>query len=400
MTATVSRLEARRLALANAGLLGRRWSDLPDRAGKGAAQDRAALAHIARPGYLQLDSVSVAGARSHAIVLASRLEGFDCERAERLLRPSGGLFEYWGHEACWMPRALYPVFGFRRAQFRVHPWWGDLLGEHPKAADAILQRVRDEGPLHAAALEGKSRGGWWNLDRGKKLVSALWSAGELAVCERVRFQRRYDLTERVIPDALRGRELPLADAMRALVRKALEGHGWATTTTIAATWRLAKLRDELTRALAELAEAGELTPCALAGDDGATTSGWIRVVDLERAAKLRRARPRPDQGVLLSPFDPVLWDRARAKRLFDFEQLLEIYKPAAKRVYGYYCLPILAGDALVGRVDLKANRQAKALTLQALHYEARRPDAATRAAAQLAVARYAKSVGCRPPKLS
>ena len=176
---------ARRLSLAKAGLLRSDASTLPRRAsGSGRRARQAALEVIDRFGYLQLDTVSVAGARSHALVLLSRLEGMDPALGESLLQPGEPLFEYWGHEASWLPIELYPVFAFRRVAFRRHPWWGDLLSEHRKTATEIVERIRSEGPLRSVDLEGKSGAGWWNLKLTKRLANALWSSGELAIRER------------------------------------------------------------------------------------------------------------------------------------------------------------------------------------------------------------------------
>jgi len=274
-TETLSTREARRLALARAGLLAPRWSGLPARArGATAPARRAAHAVIERFGYLQLDTVSIAGARSHALVLMSRLEGLDPALGEDLLRPGAPLFEYWGHEASWLPMSLYPHLAFRRRAFRRHPWWGDLLGQHPREADALLRRIRDEGPLRSADLEGSS-GGWWNLKLTRKLAVALWSSGALAVRARRRFRRTYDLAERVIPDAWR-RDGDEDEGVRALTRRALAGHGWATEATLAATWRLR--RGPVKAALRALADAGEVMPCALVGG-ARPTPGWIRPAD-------------------------------------------------------------------------------------------------------------------------
>ena len=393
--AEISLRDARRLALARAALLKPEWTDLPSRApGRGKRARRAVHAVIDRFGYLQLDSVSIAGARTHGIVLLSRLEGLDPALAEELLRPGEPLFEYWGHEASWIPLDLYPAFAPRRREFQEHPWWGDVLGEHPKLHREILRRIRDDGPLRTAELNEKSTA-WWGHGPAKKVVATLWSAGELAVRERRGFQRVFDLEERVIPAAWRRRELDAHAARRILLERALEGHGWATTGTLAATWRFRGQRAEVDQTLAALVEEGRALPCDLVDADGGRTPGWIRPADLELAERLRGARPRRDRGVLLSPFDPVLWDRPRVKKLFDFEQILEIYKPAPQRIYGYYCLPILAADRLVGRVDLKADRAAGTLRLLATHFENAPPKTATadRRAARSALERYAGALG-------
>jgi len=237
----ISTRAARRLALCRAGLLKPEWTGMPQRAAGRARRAREAAHRIIRRfGYLQLDTVSIAGARSHAIVLLSRLDGFDPELAEELLQPGEPIFEYWGHEASWIPIELYPVFGFRRQEFRHHPWWGDLVGQHPQVAADLLRRIRDEGPLRSLDMEGGGSRGWWDLKIAKKVATALWSSGELAIRERRSFQRAYDLPERVIPEHWREEKLSKERAIEVLVLRALGGHGWAQTGTLARTFRLAQ----------------------------------------------------------------------------------------------------------------------------------------------------------------
>ncbi len=399
--ATLTVREARRLALARAGLLKPEWTGLPRRAaGRGKRARDAAGAVIRRFGYLQLDTVSIAGARSHAIVLMSRLDGLDPALGEELLQPGASLFEYWGHEASWMPIELYPAFEFRRRAFRRHPWWGDLVGEHPDVARKLRRRIREEGPLRSLDMEGRGSRGWWDLKIAKRVATALWSSGELAIRERRNFQRSYDLAPRVIPDDVRQRPLSKRDGLERLLLKALDGHGWATTGTIASTWRLNNHKKEITSALDRLAERGEVLPCALDNPDGRPTPGWIRPPDLQLAERLGAVRPRGDRGVLLSPFDPLLWDRARVRRLFDFDQVLEIFKPAAQRVYGYYCLPVLAGERLVARFDLKAQRRNGTLRVLSCRFEgtgnARPAHARDGDAACSALSRYADALELKP----
>jgi hypothetical protein len=394
----LSSTEVRRLALARAGLLPTRWGGLPVRAaGAGKRARDAAHAVIGRFGYLQLDTVSVAGARSHALVLLSRLEGFDPALGEALLVPGAPLFEYWGHAACWMPMDLYPVFGFRRRAFARHPWWGDVIGANRAMADDILRRARDEGPFRAADLEGERTGGWWGHKESKRVAEALWSSGALAIRERRGFQRTYDLAERVIPEEVRRRVVDEVASYRTLILLALDGHGWAETGTIAATFHLRKTREPFRAALASLAEGGEVLPCDAEGADGAPRRGWVRPRDLELAARLRRLRPAEDRGVLLTPFDPLLWDRRRVRFLFGFEQVLEIYVPPPRRRFGYFCLPVLAGERIVARADLKAERDRGRLRVLSLRFERAggrgRPPAADRAAASAALRRHAAALG-------
>ena len=395
---TMSVREARRLALARAGLLTPEPTSLPRVArGRGPTAFTAAQAVIGRFGYLQLDTVSVAGARSHTIVLLSRLDGLDPAVGERLLSPGAPLFEYWGHEASWIPLALYPAFEFRRREFRAHPWWGDMVGAQPRVAKELLRRIREDGPLRSVEMEGRASKGWWDLSVTKRVAAALWSGGELAIRERTNFQRTYDLAERVIPESLRRQPLSTADGLETLLLAALDGHGWATSGTLAATWRLRNRKAELVATLRRLQEKGAILHCALASEDGTPKPGWIRPADRQLAARLERARPRSDRGVLLSPFDPLLWDRGRVARLFGFEAMLEIFKPAPQRVYGYYCLPVLAGEKLVARVDLKADRKAGRLRVVSAHYEKadRRTAKRDREATRVALRRYAQALGLR-----
>lgn len=407
----MSRLEidvrtARRLALWCAGLLDPASSGLPRRAtGRGTRARKAALAVIRRFGYLQLDSVSVAGARTHGIVLASRLEGFDTGFAECLLEPDQPLFEYWGHEASWLPIELYPAFAFRRRSYRVHPWWGNLLDEHAQLADGLLERIADEGALRSVDLGGqRGPGGWWGYGPAKKVLTALWSAGEVAIRQRSGFQRSFDLPERVIPDPHR-HDLDPDESFERLLLLALDGHGWAQRKTLIATWRLSGEGARVDAALERLLGAGTIHRCDLLVGPGdrrpsgraERLPGFVRGAHLEALDRLRGLRPRRARGVLLSPFDPVLWDRERVRLLFGFEQKIEIYTPAAKRRYGYYCLPILAGDQLVGRVDTKAHRAKRQsetgrLEVLSLHFERTRPTAADRQAARVALERYAEHV--------
>jgi len=393
---TIPTRAARRLALCRAGLIKPEWTGMPGRAaGRGKRAREAAHRIIRRFGYLQLDTVSIAGARSHAIVLHSRLEGFDLELAEELLQPGEPIFEYWGHEASWIPIELYPVFGFRRQEFRHHPWWGDLLGQHPEVAADLLRRIRDEGPLRSLDMEGDGGRGWWDLKVAKKVATALWSSGELAIRERRSFQRAYDLPERVIPARWREERVSKNRSIEILVLRALGGHGWAQTGTLARTFRLAQ--KDVVAALGRLCVQETTVPCALVGDDGRKSRGWIRPSDLELADRLDRCRPRRDRGVLLSPFDPLLWDRPRVQQLFGFHQVLEIFKPAAQRIYGYYCLPVLIGDRLVARFDLKADRKKGTLqVLSRIIEETGGADAGSptdREAVQSALARFADALG-------
>ena len=264
-----------------------------------------------------------------------------------------------------MPLWLYPVLAFRRKQFKVHPWWGDVLSSHPKVVREIKARLRREGPLRTADLEGtrESRSGWWNVKLASQVAMAMWSSGELAIRQRKNFHRTWDLTHRVIDEQWRRQKpLTLTQALLVLLEKALSSHGFATTGTLAATWRLRNMQPELKAALARLAEEKKVLPCRMNG-----VLGWVRPQDLALAASLVTQDPPTHGAVLLSPFDPLLWDRARVKVLFGFEHVLEIYKPEAQRVHGYFALPVLCGEELVARVDLKT--QGSTLLVRKCHLE-------------------------------
>lgn len=393
----------RRLALARGGLLAPKWTGLPTTA-RGAGRTARAAAHavIGRFGYLQLDTISVAGARSHTLVLLSRLRGMDPALGERLLVPGAPLFEYFGHEASWMPLEMWPLFGFQRERFRHRPWWQRAVLPHRDVADAILRRARDEGPFRSSDLEGERGTGWgigdvWGLGKHTSHVArALWASGDLAIRERQNFQRVYDLPERVIPEDLRRREVSAQDAHRALLLLAFDGHGWADARTLAATFRMRPRGEAFLGALRSLRDEGAIVPCTLETTEG-TVSGWIRPRDLEHAARLRRWRGAEDRGVLLSPFDPLVWDRDRALALFGFDYRIEIYTPAAKRRFGYFSMPVLAGERIVARVDVKAERAAGVVRAVSCHYERgatpRRAPSADRAAVRSALLRHAEALG-------
>jgi uncharacterized protein YcaQ len=375
---------ARRLALLRAGLAGNGV--------RAAAHRDAAHGEIERFGYLQLDTVSVAGARSHALVLLARIDGLDPKLAADLLVPGAPLFEYWGHEACWMPLDLWPVFEFRRTAHREGTRWAAFRRENRKVVDEVMRRARD-GAFRSSELEGKRGAGWWDWKPAKLAAESLWRTGDLAIRDRRGFQRTYDLAERVIPERVRARHVDVHEAYRTLILLAFAGHGWAETRTIADTFRLRRSRPEFVAAMRSLADERAIVACSLQSGDGAL-AGWIRREDLELAARLDRTPPSADRSVLLTPFDPLLWDRARVRLLFGFEQVLEIYKPAATRRFGYFCLPVLAGERLVARVDVKARRKDGVVDVLACHFEAKgRVPVGDRDAARRAIARHAASLG-------
>jgi len=307
---------------------------------------------VARLGLHQIDSVNVL-VRAHYLPAFSRLGAYDrglIDRAAWGPRRERKLFEYWAHEASLLPLEMHPLLRWRMASAeRGEIGWGSLkayAGERRDQAEAVLQRIRAEGPLAASDFEeGKGRSGWWEWGDTKRALEWLFWAGLVTTAtRRGSFGRVYDLTERVIPAAILALPTPAeADAKRALVERAAKALGIATETDLRDYFRL---KPEATRAaVAELVEEGMLIPVEV--------EGWSRTAYLHRDSR----RPRRILGqALLAPFDPLVWERARTERLFGFRYRIEIYTPAERRVHGYYVLPFLLDEALVARVDLKADR--------------------------------------------
>ena len=311
-------------------------------------------------GVIQIDSVNVL-ARTHYLPAFSRLGPYDRVHLETEAwgkRPS--LFEYWGHEASFLPIGLQPLFRWRmarRANYSGSPR-GRFARDHRDYIDAVLARIEREGPLTGGDFaEGQRKSGWWNWSNGKIALEWLFGAGLITTKTRRGFERVYDLTERVIPAAILNQPTPSVDeAHRALLMIAAKAMGVGTAADLADYFRL-----PLTETKARLE--------AMAGDGLLTrvrVQGWRNEAYLHPDAKAPR---KLAANALLSPFDNLIWRRERTERLFDARIRIEIYTPAAKRQHGYYVLFFLQGDAITARVDLKADRAAKVLRVQASHLE-------------------------------
>ncbi|MGZ8285753.1 MAG: winged helix-turn-helix domain-containing protein [Allosphingosinicella sp.] len=373
MTERVSPASARRIALAAQGF-GRPRPE--------AVSPRDLRRTVARLGLHQIDSVNVL-VRAHYLPAFSRLGSYDrglIDRAAWGPKRERRLFEYWAHEASLLPLETHPLLRWRMAGAeRGVIGWGSLkayAGERRGEAGAILSRIRAEGPLAASDFEeGKGKSGWWEWGDTKRALEWLFWAGFITTAtRRASFERVYDLTERVIPAAILALPTPSrADAQRALVAKAAEALGIATETELRDYFRLKP--EGARRAVTELVEEGVLLP--------ASVDGWTRAGFLHRDAR----RPRRIRGqALLAPFDPLVWERGRAERLFGFRYRIEIYTPAEKRIHGYYVLPFLLDEALVARVDLKADRQRSRLLVQRTTLEPGAPaETGERLAAELAL---------------
>jgi len=327
------------------------------------------LKTIDRLSLHQIDSVNVL-VRAHYLPAFSRLGPYDRSLIDRAAW--GGLkkrrvFEYWAHEASLLPLSLHPLLRWRmaRAERGEAGWKGLRLfaGERRAEAEGLLKRIRNEGPRAASDLEEKrGRSGWWKWGDAKQALEWLFWAGHITTAtRRGSFERVYDLTERVIPAEILA--LPTPDeneAQRALVDRAAQALGVATAQDLRDYFRLGPA--EARQAIASLLEDGVLEPVEV--------PGWAHLAYLHRDA--RRPR-RLSAQALLAPFDPLVWERSRALRLFDFHYRIEIYTPADKRQHGYYVLPFLLGDRLVARLDLKADRQTGRLLVHAAHLEPQAP---------------------------
>ncbi len=295
---------------------------------------------------LQLDSVNVL-CRSHFLPMFARLGPYDRDRLDAWLWGSGENNEYLAHEASITSMDHYPLLRHRMTADR---WKAGarFRKKHPKYLRAIRAEIAERGPLSVTDLSdpGARTGPWWGWSKGKVGLSVMYHGGDLAIAERTKtFLTRYDLPERVIPEPLRrGPAIDATDAQRSMLPVAARSHGIGTDKDLADYFRLKVTQ---CRPLLEQLVADALL-------DVVRVEGWDELAYVAREAR----RPRAVKArALLSPFDPVVWFRPRAERLFDFHYRIEIYVPEAKRVHGYYVLPFLLGDRLVGRVDLKADKK-------------------------------------------
>jgi len=318
---------------------------------------------LKRVALIQIDSVNVL-ARAHYLPAFSRLGPYDTDLLDRLSqRAPRRLFEYWGHEASLLPVELYPLLRWRMERAHRDAWGGmqRVQRDRPELVTAVLEQVAERGPIAASELaEERPRrsGPWWDWSDTKRALEFLFWSGQVTCARRRRFERLYDLPERVLPRAVLEAPAPEpADAQRDLVRIAARSLGVAGERDLRDYFRLPT--PEAKARVAELVEAGELLPVEV--------EGWGRTPGyLAAGARIPR---RVEARALIGPFDPLIWERSRIARLFAFEFRLEIYVPAPKRRHGYYVLPFLLGDRLVGRVDLKSDRAAGVLRAIAVHLE-------------------------------
>ncbi len=368
-SATLSAAEARRVVLAAQGFAQPR-PPAPTR--------QQLLATIRRLGLLQIDSVNIL-VRSHYLPLFSRLGGYPATALDAMAfsPPSGNrrrprpLFEYWGHEASLLPVETYPLLRWRMERAArsdgIYGSLASLLRRRPALVSDVLAEVAANGPLRASELERRLNpdspaarsSPWWGWSDTKRALEFLFWSGQVTAAARTSsFERLYDLPERVFPpEILAAPAPPEEEAQRALVEIAARALGVATERDLRDYFRLDPADSK--QRVAELVEAGRLLPVAV--------EGWTAPAFLDPAARFPRRAV--EARALLSPFDSLVWERARTERLFGFRYRLEIYTPAPKRVFGYYVLPFLLGERIVGRVDLKADRAAGTLRVLAAHAE-------------------------------
>lgn len=328
---------------------------------------------IERLGLLQLDSVNVFE-RSHYLPIAARLGPYDKALLDRLtFSRTSSYIEYWAHEAAIIPVESWPLLRFRMQRFRdksAAETDGWAASNRPML-DWLLAELADKGPLPASAIEHdatKRVGPWWGWSDVKTGLETLFRWGDVVSAGRTRFERTYALPRQILSEEIIDRVVDRVDAHRELVHRSVAAHGIGTASDLADYFRLSVA--ETVAALRDLEDAGIVRQVEV--------PGWRRPAWLHTAARIPR---RIVATALLSPFDPVVWERDRAERMFGFRYRIEIYTPAPKRIFGYYSLPILLDDALVGRIDLKSDRRNGVLRVQSAWNEAcPHPDAAVRLA--------------------
>jgi len=380
---TLTTAQARRLLLAGQALLG----EPPAGGLRGLIQQL---------GYVQMDSINIVE-RAHHLILGSRLPDYAPEQFHALLEEERFLFEHWTHDASAIPVAFYPMWQLRfprsRARVLANAWWQQRVGDKAEAVLAhVRERIQAEGPLRSADFEHDRQGvpaEWWGWKPQKAALEFLWLTGELAVARRVNFHKVYDLASRVYPGPST-EPAPSAAAHRAWAcATALERLGVATPRELAAFWNAIEPA-EAALWCAEALAAGHIKKVEVTSADAPPRPAFA-VPDWRERLREPEARM-----VILCPFDPILRDRARALRLFSFDYRFEAFVPEAKRQFGYYVLPILEGEALVGRLDPKFHRAKGVLEVQGLWWEPGiRPTKARLAKLTRALEALARRLGAR-----
>jgi uncharacterized protein YcaQ len=344
-----TRAKLRRIALDQQGLL------KTDCFGRGKAATLRVIEHL---GYVQIDTISVVE-RAHHHVLWSRVSNYQAKFLDQLVKQRA-VFEYWYHAASWLPMRDYRFALPRMASINGDRSWFD--SSDSKLINHILERIRVEGPLRARDFEDTRTGKkqWWDWKPAKQALEQLFMQGELMVSGREGFQKIYDLAERILPDWVDTRYPSMVEYAGYLIDTTLAAHGFATQKTITYLRKGRVLREAINEQLAARVETGDLTTISL----GHNNTAFVNPELLERRAPHTSATVR-----ILSPFDSLLIQRERGRDIFDFDYQIECYVPQPQRQFGYFCLPILYRDRLVGRIDCKAHRKQQKLELKSIHIE-------------------------------
>jgi len=337
----------------------------------GAASGAALEDLIHRIGFVQIDSINTL-ARAHHMILFSRRQSYKPQALKTLLETDRALWEHWTHDASILPISYHAIWQHRfernaqRMQANWKKWFRDGYEDQ---LETILRRVQTEGPVSTSDVgqgETRSKGGWWDWHPSKTALEWLWQTGQLAISRRDGFQKVYDLPERVIPAPHRSPPPDEASMIDWANSTALDNLGFADAAELRAYWHTLRPDEAKTWAKAALAR-GEIIEVDIEGAQGQRKRSYARPDVLDQAA----AAPEPTNRLrLLSPFDPALRDRNRAEFLFGFFYRIEVFVPEAKRQYGYYVFPLLEGDRLIGRIDVKAFRDESVLRVKGFWPEA------------------------------
>jgi uncharacterized protein YcaQ len=329
------------------------------------ANKRDVLQMIRRMSVLQIDTIHIV-ARSPYLVLWSRLGDYESAWLDELLA-EGKIFEYWSHEACFLPIEDYPLYRHRMIDAKDMGWKysHEWISAHRQEIKRLLTHIREHGPVRSSDFvrtDGKA-GGWWEWKPEKRALEMLFTAGELMIARRHNFQRIYDLRERVLP-SWDDSKLPSAEeAGRALVLKAVRALGITKARWVSDYFRTGK--QETSATTWALADEGLLFRVEVAGWE---EEAYVHPAN-RKLIEQARGSLQPELTTLLSPFDPLVWDRARAREMFGFDYRLECYTPQPKRRYGYFTLPILHNNKLIGRLDPKAHRKEGLFEVKSLYLE-------------------------------
>ncbi len=322
-------------------------------------------------GGLQLDSINVLD-RAHYLTVWSRFGPYDRARLDRLVYGRRLLFEYWAHAACLVPTSTLPWWRRAMLDYRLRDTgWSSWLRRNAKVVSAVKAAVQANGPMGNSDFDGGrpsgGRGGWWDWRPVQHALHYLWMTGTLTVHSRRHFQKRFDLMERAIPEALGVEAVPAEEFQRWHLERSLHAMGAATEADLSRYMSFPRFPSGARRAaLRAMLEQGDVAAIEVEGTPGR----WLALTrDLPALARAARA-PAPSRGTtLLSPFDSLLWHRDRVTRLFGFDYRIEVYTPGPKRVHGYYTLPILHHGHLIGRLDAKVHRAEHRLEIRHVHFE-------------------------------